>query len=254
MAQVMWMLGYADSAFKLTQEALSLAQELPHPHILAYAFSFAGLIYHHHRERQLTQQCGEALITISTEQGFPQNLAAGTLLRNSVLDEQAHGAQAIAQMRQGLAAWRATRAELWQPFWLALLAETYGKAGQAEEGLGAVAEALAVVDKTGECWWEAELLRVKGELLLQSCIQRLEPEMRLEAVESFHNAISIARRQSAKSLELRATTSLARILRNTNRCDEGRTMLAGIYNWFTEGFDTADLKEAKALLDELATE
>ncbi|MBI3301025.1 MAG: AAA family ATPase, partial [Deltaproteobacteria bacterium] len=222
MAQVLWLLGYPDLALKRTHEALALAQRLSHPHILAYAFSFAALIHHYRRERQLTQQCGEALITLSTEQGFPQLLAAGTILRNCELAEQGQGEEGIAQMRQGLAAWRATGAEWGQPMYLALLAEAYGKTGQAEEGLAVLAEALAIVNKTGERVYEAELYRLKGTLTLQSKTSLRQvsdmsqasqdmsevpntehptPDPQAEAEECFWKAIKIARRQQAKSAD-----------------------------------------------------
>jgi predicted ATPase len=132
------------------------------------------------------------------------------------------------------------------------LAEAYGKGEQAEEGLNVLAEALAVVDKTGERLYEAELYRLKGELLLQqSKVQ--DPKSNVEeAEECFQNAIAIARQQSAKSLELRAVMSLSRLWQQRGKKDEARQMLAEIYGWFTEGFDTKDLQEAKVLLEELS--
>ena len=165
----------------------------------------------------------------------------------------------IVQMRQGLAAWRAAGAEMQQSQALALLAEVYGEVGQAEEGL---AEALAVVDKNGEHYYEAELYRLKGELSLQSRQVKdksktsqdksevRSPESEVE--ECFWKAIELARRQQAKSLELRAVMSLSRLWQQQGKTAEAQRMLAEIYSWFTEGFDTVDLQEAKALLDELA--
>jgi predicted ATPase len=165
-------------------------------------------------------------------------------------------------MRQGLAAFRATGAEIDSPYYLALLAEAYGKAGQAEEGLSTLAEALEVVDKNGERFYEAELYRLKGELTLQSSVQRLEssvtnphpsiPNPQSEAEACFQKAIEIARQQSAKSLELRATASLSRLWQSQGKKAEARQLLAEIYGWFTEGFDTADLQDAQALLHTLA--
>jgi predicted ATPase len=156
----------------------------------------------------------------------------------------------MAQMRQGLAAWRATGAEVFRPHYLALLAEAYGKAGQAEQGLTVLAEALAIVERTGEHWWEAESYRLKGELLLA---QAGEERPAVKAAEDcFQQALAMARRQQAKSLELRAAMSLARLWQHQEKRAEARQLLAEIYGWFTEGFDTADLQEAKALLEELA--
>ncbi len=178
-------------------------------------------------------------------------------------------------MRQGLDAYRATGAELSRPHSLALLAEAYGKVGQAEEGAPLLAEALVTVHRTGERWYETELYRLKGTLTLQSKTslkqvsdksqasqdmsevpntQHLTPSTRAqaEAAACFHKAIEIARRQQAKSWELRASTSLARLWQQQGKKKEAHEMLAEIYDWFTEGFDTKDLQDAKALLDELS--
>ncbi|MGH7452140.1 MAG: hypothetical protein ACRENG_12395 [bacterium] len=144
-----------------------------------------------------------------------------------------------------MAAFRAAGAEAAQSYHLALLAEAYGRMGQVEKGLSVLAEALAVVHKNGERMWEAELHRLKGEFLL---IQRNDEA---EAVACFHNALEIARRQQAKSLELRAAMSLSRLWHKQNKTAAARQLLAEIYNWFTEGFDTADLKDARALLEQL---
>ena len=156
-------------------------------------------------------------------------------------------------MRQGLAACRALGVELFRPLYLASLAEVYGKVGQVEEGLALLAEALATVGRTGERVSEAELYRLKGELTLaQSGVQSLESGVQEEAKECFQKAIEIARHQQAKSLELRAVMSLSRLWQSQGKKDEARQLLAEIYNWFTEGFDTKDLQEAKALLEELS--
>jgi predicted ATPase len=134
-----------------------------------------------------------------------------------------------------------------RPYYLALLAEAYEKSGQAEEGLHELAEALALVAKTGECWWEAELHRLTGELLLRYTV----PEVP-QAEARFQDALAVARRQQAKSLELRAAISLSRLWQRQGKRAEARELLASVYGWFTEGFDTADLCDARALLEELA--
>jgi predicted ATPase len=138
-----------------------------------------------------------------------------------------------------------------QSYWLGLLAEGHLAAGEADQGLTMLAEALDMVDKTQERFYEAELYRLKGELTLQSQGHSPRATVEDEAEECFHRAIEIARKQTAKSWELRATVSLARLLAQQGRREEARAMLADIYNWFTEGFDTADLKDAKSLLDQL---
>jgi predicted ATPase len=166
---------------------------------------------------------------------------------------QGQGEEGIAQIHRGLAACQATGAAVTRPYFLALLAESYGKTEQIEEGLTALAEALAAVDRTGERVFEAELYRLKGELTLQSSVQSLESKVK-EAEDCFLRAIEIAQKQKAKSLELRAVTSLARLWQSQGKRNEAHQMLTGICNWFTEGFDTKDLQEAKALLTELKTQ
>jgi predicted ATPase len=150
-------------------------------------------------------------------------------------------------MQQGLTGWRATGAEIWRPYFLVLLAEAYVTAGQIEAGLGAVDEALALVRTTGERWWEAEIHRLKGEGLRR---QAVPDEQQAEAC--FHQALDIARQQQTRSLELRAAMSLGRLWHHQDKRPAARQLLAEIYGWFTEGFDTADLQEARALLEEWA--
>ena len=249
-ASTLWFLGYLDQALPRQREALTLAHELSHPFSLAVALGAAAVLHQLRREGHLARERAEALITLSTEQGILFWGAIGTIQCGWARAEQGQIEEGITQIRQGLIAYQATGAELWRPYFLALLAEAYGKVGQAEEGLTALAEALTVADKTGERFYEAELYRLKGELTLQSNSQSPESPTR-EAEECFLKAIDIARGQSAKSLELRAVMSLSRLWQPQGKREEARQMLAEIYGWFTEGFDTADLKDAKALLDEL---
>jgi predicted ATPase len=163
----LWMLGYPDQAMKRSHEAITLAQDLVHPFSLAWALNWAATLHQLRREGQAAQERAEAVIALSIEQGFVQQSAEGTMFRGWVLAEQGQIEEGIAQMRQGLAAYRATGTELERPYWLALLAEAYGKVGRAEEGLSVLTEALAVVDKTGVRFYEAELYRLKGQLTLQ---------------------------------------------------------------------------------------
>jgi predicted ATPase len=241
------MLGYPDQALQRSRETIILPQELSHPFSLAYALDFAARIHQLRREAQLTQEQAQALIVLSREQGFTQRLATGTIMWGWALTAQGQGEEGIAQMRQGLAAFRATGAELAQPYYLALLGEAYGELGQASEGLKVLAKALATVQKTGEQFCEAELHRLKGKLLL-AC----SAEHHAAAEACFQQALDVARRQQAKSWELRAAISLCRLWQQQGTRAEARELLAPIYGWFTEGFDTADLQEAKALLDVLA--
>jgi len=257
------MLGYPDQALRRGQEALTLAQEISHPFSLAFALYHAAVVHQSRREVPLTHERAEALLALAREYEFPLWLAWGTIPWGWVLAEQGRGEEGVAQLRQGLVALRATGAELWRTLLLATQAEVHGKVGQAAEGLSVVAEALAAVDKTGERLCEAELYRLKGTLTLQrfqvsgSKFQVQEsprsevrsPES--EAEECFLRAIDIARRQSAKSWELRAVMSLSRLWLQQGKKAEARQLLAEIYHWFTEGFETRDLQEAQALLEEL---
>jgi len=264
----LWMLGYPDQALRQSYEGLRFAQDLSHPFSLALALSWTADAHCLRGEWQAAQQRAEALIALCAEQGFSFWLAAGTTNLGRALVWQGRKTEGIAQMRQGLAARRAIGAVTAQTFTLTALAEAYGEAGQAEEGLSVLAEARAAVDNTGERSYEAELERLKGDLLLMQKItnhksqikrqkseipapqsQILEPESQAEAC--FLKALDIARKQQAKSLELRASSSLARLWQQQGKQQEAHELLAEIYGWFTEGFDTKDLQEAKALLEEL---
>ena len=189
---------------------------------------------------------------ITTELGFQRQLALLLFSCGAALVLQGKAEEGVQQMREGLAANHALGMIMARTFFLGLLADGCGRLGEVEEGLGLIAEALDFANQTGEHYWEADLHRLKGELLLKKGAEDAESKIAEQAEACFRRAIEVARRQSAKSYELRATTSLARLLASQGKRDEGRVMLADIYNWFTEGFDTADLKDAKALLDELA--
>jgi len=248
----LWLLGYPDQARKRSLEAFGLAQELSHPFSLAFALIHVLYVHRFSYEVEATQERAKELFALSTEHGFPITLAVGAAHQGWALAELGRGEEGILHIRQGIDTWRATGSTLFfQPFLLAMLAEAHGKAGLSKEGLTVLAEALAIVNKTGEHFWEAELYRLKGELTLQSEVQASQFKNQDEAEECFRRAIDITRRQNAKSLELRAVMSLSRLRRQQSNREEARTLLAEIFGWFTEGFDTADLKDAKALLDEL---
>jgi len=245
-ARPLWLLGYPDQALQWGREALALAQDLAHAPSLAFARLWAATVQQFRRDAPATQEQAEALITLSTEQAFANWPTFGTFLRGWALAQQGAREEGIAQMRQGMAAWRATGAEVDRAYFLALLAEEYSKVDQTEEALSMVAEALALVHRSGDCYWEAELHRLKGELLWQQ-----SAEFQGEAEERFQQALAVARRQQAKSLELRAAMSLSRLWQQQGKRQEAYDLLAPVYGWFTEGFDTADVQEAKALLHEL---
>jgi predicted ATPase len=249
LAWTLWYRGYPDQALTRIQEALALARERSASRSveLEYALSNAAIVHQLRAEASGTRAQAEAALTIAQEQGFAQRLAQAMILRGWALAKQGEGADGLSQMVQGLSTYRATGAEAWCHYWLILLAEAYGIATRYEDGLIALTEALALVAQNGECYYEAEAYRLKGDLLLaQSSDNRTETEA------CFHEAVAVARRQQAKSLELRAAMSLARLWQQQGKRAEARELLAPIYGWFTEGFDTADLQEAQALLEELS--
>jgi predicted ATPase len=246
-ALTLWLLGYPDQGLASSQASLALAQQLAHPLSLTNALYRAAMLHHLRREASLTQIRAEAAMAIATDQEFPLPLAEATHLRGWALAATGHEGEGIAQIQQGLTAYRATGAAAYRPYYLALLAEASTQVGQTAEGLEALAEALATLAKSRTRWWEAELHRLKGELLLQHAVA--QPG---EAAACFQQALAVARRQQAKSLELRAAMSLARLWQGQGKRTEAQQMLAEVYGWFTEGFDTADLQEAKALLAALA--
>ena len=246
-APSLWLLGYPDQAVVSSQAALALAQQLAHPVSLTMALYWAAVVHHLRREVPLTQARAEAAMIIATDQGFPQYLAQAIPLLGWALTVHGQGEEGIVKIHQGLASYQATGATANRPYYLSLLAEASTKVGQTAEGLEALAEALATVAKSRVRWWEAELCRLRGELLLQQTAT--QPE---EAEVCFQQALAAARRQQAKSLELRTAMSLARLWQRQGKRIEAHQLLAEVYGWFTEGFDTADLREAKALLDALA--
>ena len=229
-----------------------MAQKLAHPLSLAVALGLSVPLQHNRAEARVNQELAEAQMALSTEHGFPFYLAQGTIIRGWALAEQGKVEEGIAQIHQGLAAWRALGAELSLPYYLGLLAEAYGRAGQVKEGLTVLTKALDLAHKTGERKNEALLYWQKGALLLHSNVQGLQSKIVEEADMCFHKAMEIARRQEAKAFELRAAISLSLLWQQQGKRAEAYELLAPIYGWFTEGFDTADLQEAKTLLEELA--
>jgi predicted ATPase len=247
-AWALWYLGYPTQGLAHSQEAVTLAQQSAHPFSLNFVLTLTAVFHSFRREGRPTQERAEAAMRLAKEQGFQLWVAYSAILRGWALAQQAGQAQeGIAQIEQGLTAWRATGAEAGRSRWLALLAEAYSMSGQSEAGLTVLAEALVHVEHTGERYYEAEIHRLKGELLLQQSSSN-----QTEAENCFHLALEIARKQQAKSLELRTATSLARLWQQQGKRQEAHDLLTPVYHWFTEGFDTLDLKDAKALLDELA--
>jgi len=243
----LWGLGYADQAQQRCQEALALARQLEHTPSLAYAELSAAILSHCRRDVASTQAHAEALMALAGAQGFGLRLEQGRMLRGWALAMQGDAAAGVAHICQGLAASQGVGPETLRPHWLGLLAEAYGQVGQPEAGLTVLAEALTLVATTEARWWEAELSRLRGELLRQ----HPRPEV-LQAEACLCRALDVARRQQAKALELRVALSLSRVWQCQGKREDARQLLAGVYNWFTEGFDTSDLQAAKALLEELS--
>ena len=246
-AWMLWILGYPDQALRRSQEMLTYAQASSHAFSLARALFYAAVLHRYRREGAAAQEHAEAALAIMTEQGFAHHLGPATINRGWALAAQGQREEGLAQMHQGLAATRATGSRLALSAFLALLAEASGQSGQAEAGLRLLAEALAHVDHTGERYYEAEVYRIKGELLLQQAVPDAP-----QAEACFQQALAVARRQQARSWELRAAMSLSRLWQQQGKRAEARELLAPIYSWFTEGFDTPDLQEARALLEEYA--
>jgi predicted ATPase len=243
MARTLWYLGYPTQALTRSHEMLTYAQGLADPFSLVRSLAYGVRIYGLRREWATHQEWVEASMTLATEQGFAHWVSHGVFMRGLGLAAQSQDKAGIAQIQQGLVAYRATGA-VPSPYVLAGLAEAYGRLGQVEAGLRCLTEAFAMMDQTGQRCDEAELFRLRG-MLLQAI-----PDVP-QAAACFQQALTVAGRQHAKSLELRAAMSLARLWQRQGQCATACELLAPIYGWFTEGFDTADLQEAKALLDEL---
>jgi predicted ATPase len=247
LAQTLWVLGYADQAQQRSQEALTVAQHGEYPPTLATAQVFTAVLCQWRRDAVATHSHAEALMTLTDEQGFVLRCEQGRIQRGWALAMLGRPDEGLAQIRQAFAVYPNIGPGLYRSYFLGLLAEAYGQVGQPEAGLGVLAEAVTLVTTTGVRWWEAELHRLKGALLLQL------PNPDVVQVEAcFQQALDMARSQQAKSLELRAALSLSRLWQQRGERDEARWLLAEVYGWFTEGFDTPDLQEAKALLGELS--
>jgi predicted ATPase len=246
-ALVLWLQGYPDQARERIHNAVTLSEELSHPFTRAFAAYQAASLHRFLHEKQQAQEQAEMVRTLEIEHGFGSFSAQSTMMQGWALVTQGHAAEGIAQLHEGLDAYRAKGTELTLPSLLTRLVEAYQIQGRIEEGLTVLAEALALVNKNEERFLEAELHRLKGELLLQQAVPDVS-----QAEVCFRQALAVARHQQAKSLELRAAMSLSRLWQRLGKRAEAHQLLAGIYDWFTEGFDTADLQEAKALLAELA--
>jgi len=241
---VLFCLGFPDQALTQSNKAIAGARRLPHPPSLAMSLGMDALLLSIIGDDMGLEQRTDDLVAVATDQGFPFYRATGAIFRGWVKAKNPDVTEGLSLLRAGSSAYSATGATAWMPWYIALLAGACEIAGQIEEGAARLDQALQLVEKTGERWFAAELDRQRGRLLLRQGL----PE---DAEELYRKALGIAREQEAKLWELRAAASLARLWRDQGRRAAARDLLAPVYGWFTEGFATPDLKEAKALLDEL---
>jgi len=241
---VLFCLGFPDRALVQSSTAIAEARRLAYPLSLASSLAFGTTVRSLVGDNAVVGEWTDELLALTTEQGFPVRRAQATLFRGWVMVRNGDVTEGISLLRSGSAAYRAAGSEVWMTYYVALLARACEIAAQIEEALTLLDDDLRIVERTGERWLEADLYRHKGQLLLR--------QGHAEAAEDlYRKALSIAREQEAKLWELRAAASLARLSRDRGQHVEARDLLAPVYDWFTEGFDTADLKEAKALLDAL---
>lgn len=256
-AWVLWFLGQPDQSLERIHEGLTLARAFSEPNGLAHALCFAAVLHQLRREERVAQEYAEAGIAVSREHGLAMYPALATVIRGWSLFEQERQEETIEQMREGLEVLQSTGTEFVRPHFLGLLAEALGKAGQHEEALRILDDALSLTYRNSERYYQAELYRLKGELLLmQSKCQAVpadpDPTIVAKAEGCFNESIKIAQQQQAKSWELRAVMSIARLYQDLGKQDQARSHLTRIHDSFTEGFDTVDLREARVLLAELS--
>ncbi len=250
MAETLWLLGYPDQAWAMWDAGLQFVQGGVPPLSMAWALTCMARLHAYRQQWTDVQTQSEQLIELCAAHGFTFWGAIGTILRGWARTRQGAGEGGIAEIRQGLVAHQATGTVVNRTYYLSLLAAAYGTVGQIGHGRAVLAEAMTCVAHTGERWWEAELHRLNGELL----VEQGENHQTVEAERCMRLALERAQSQQAKSLELRAATSLARLWQQQGKRNEARELLAPVYDRFTEGFDSADLIEAKQLLDELSAE
>jgi predicted ATPase len=245
-AEILWQLGYPDQALQKSRDSLTMARELSHPSTMSSALSFAAWFHQCRGDHQAVQANVEENMALATEQGFSPRRAQADFLRGWLLVERGDSETGITQMSTIVLSQPGGISGRWMAHSGALLADVLRKFGKISDGFKVATETIARTQQSGGRYYEAELHRVKGELLLA---QTAADEQQAE--NCFQQAIEVARGQSAKSLQLRAAMSLSRLWQSQGKRIEARQLLGGIYGWFTEGFDTADLKAAKALLEDL---
>jgi predicted ATPase len=245
LAWALWLLGAPDQALEIMNAAVDLGRRLAQPRNTAVPLHFAAGLHGLRGEFDAARTRSEAAIALAREHHLPQVLGSGTLCRGFALVGLGQQAEGMAELRAGLAAWNGVGAHLQETQWLGVIAEAHVKARQFDDALTALDRASQIATQSGECHYQAELHRLRGIALAETGEQA-------EATTWLQLAIDIARSQQAKSWELRAATSLARLWRDQRERAQAYDLLAPVYDWFTEGFDTADLMDAKTLLDQLA--
>jgi predicted ATPase len=243
-AWALWFLGFPDRALNMMEAGLALSQKLSHAYSLAFAQNYTALLHGFRREFAAAHRRAEATADLGREHRLPQWLAQTNMCQGFALAGLGQSAEGIAQLRAGLAAWKATGSRVLGTQWLGYLADAHLRAGEFDDALAALDQAAEIGAAIGECHYQAELYRLRGGVLAKTGDDA-------GAVSCFQQAIDTARGQQAKSLELRAATSLARLWAKQGKRSQARDLLAPVYDWFAEGFDTADLKDARALLDQL---
>jgi len=249
----LWLMGQPDQALERIEEALARAQELSEPHGRAHALYFASILHHLRREPRLAQERADAALSIAAEHGLVMYQAYAKITRGWTMIEQGNQEPTVEQMRQGIAAYQGTGAEIGRPRSMALLAQALDQLNRTAEGITVLEEALEIANRTGELYYQAELYRLKGELLLKQSRSGSADKKSMALVKAcFDKSLKIAKRQQAKSWQLRAAMSMARLYKEQCSREEAWQLLAPVYDSFTEGFETPDLLEAHALLQELS--
>jgi predicted ATPase len=242
-----WFLGYPEQAAANTHRAVVLAEQIAHPPSVAHVLNYGILCHQLRRDPATVRVWGDRMAQLAAEHRLAPFEATGVIARGWLLSTERQAKRSLRELHRGLPGCIDLGVRLWVPCHKALLAEAHLDAGEASVGLEVLEDTMRFVNGSGLHYWDAELLRLKGKLLAH-----VSPNDRHEEEEGcYREALAAARRQQARSLELRAATSLGRLWRDQGRVEEARNLLAPVYDWFTEGFDTGDLKEAKALLDEL---
>ena len=249
-AMALWLLGRVDQAVRTSEEATAHAHALGHPLSVAFSLNLAALLFIARREPQRVEDRAGSLIALSSELGLQYWIDQSAAQQGWALIHQGRFEEGVARTRAVLDTWRAEGKGLLRPSYLGATAEAHGAMGQLEQGIELVDEALAAVDRTGERWWESELRRLKGELTLKQAVRsRSGPRAAADAEACFVDALAVARQQGARSLELRAAVSLARLWQTHDKAREAHDLLKGTLDAFTEGHETADVQEAQAVLN-----